>query len=280
MREIASALLFLLLPVTASLAQDKPVAEVTGAYQFSRFYGVNVPLGWDASVNIPANDWFGVVGNFGGGTKSESGVTATLLTFGGGPQFTLRTHNVEPYFRLVFGGAHITGSGYGISAGTTAFLIAPGGGADFRISDHVWLRLGASYPLARKYGVTADGIQTVVGITYKFGGTRQAGSGGKSRATSAPTQTEPASEAALLGVSGYATEAGFKITSVRAGSPAAKIFLKPEDVVSQIDGREVHSSRDIEAAIAASASGTIKVSCLIHTAVLGMMPSEREVKVR
>ncbi len=92
-------------------------------------------------------------------------------------------------------------------------------------------------------------------------------------------QTGPTSEAALLGVAGYATEAGFKVTSVRAGSPAEQIFLKPGDVIVKIDGREVHSSHDIEVAIAASASGTVKLSFLNQTA-LGTAQSEREVKVR
>ena len=88
------------------------------------------------------------------------------------------------------------------------------------------------------------------------------------------------SEAPLLGVSGYAIENGFKVTSVRSGSPAAQIALNPGDMVTHIDGREVHSNRDIEAAIAASTSGTIKVSCLTQTTAVGMVNTEREVKVR
>jgi len=114
---------------------------------------------------------------------------------------------------------------------------------------------------------------------FTFGGTRQASSGGRNQTTSVPMQTGPTSEAALLGVAGYATEAGFKVTSVRAGSPAEQIFLKPGDVIVKIDGREVHSSHDIEVAIAASASGTVKLSFLNQTA-LGTAQSEREVKVR
>ena len=81
-------------------------------------------------------------------------------------------------------------------------------------------------------------------------------------------------------MTGYLNEVGFKITSVRAGSPAAQISLNPGDIISNIDGREVRSSRDIESAIAASTSGTIKVSCLIQTTAVGMVHAEREVKVR
>lgn len=271
MRKVASALLFLLLPVTASSAQDRPAPEVTGAYQFTRLYGLNVPLGWDASVNIPTNDWFGVVGDFGGATKSEFGIAATLLTFGAGPQFTLRIRKVEPYFRVVFGAAHGSTSLYGFSA--SAFLVAPGGGADFRISDHAWLRLGASYPLVRKYGATFDGIQALVGVTYTFGGRSKTTSAARNQTTNVPS-----SDVALLGVSGHATTAGFQVDSVRAGSPA--VFLKPGDIVTKIDGREVHGSQDVQAAIAASTTGTIKVGFLLQTTAVGMVNSEREVKVR
>jgi S1-C subfamily serine protease len=137
-----------------------------------------------------------------------------------------------------------------------------------------------------------NNIRVSAGIVFTFGGTREASSGarnqtgsaptqtGRNQAAGAPTQTGPTSEAALLGVSGYATDAGFKITSVQAGTPAAQIYLNPGDIISNIDGREVHSSRDIESAIAASTSGTIKVSCLIQTTAVGMVHVEREVKVR
>jgi|SRR6266850_900734 len=94
-----------------------------------------------------------------------------------------------------------------------------------------------------------------------------------------PTRTAPGGEAPLLGVEGYASESGFKITSVRAGSPAGQIYLKAGDVIVRIDGRDVHNSHDIEAAIAASASGTAKLSFLTQTG-LGTAQSEREVKVR
>ena len=103
---------------------------------------------------------------------------------------------------------------------------------------------------------------------------------GKRNVPAQTGQAQAGGEGALLGVTGYLNEVGFKITSVRADSPAAQISLNPGDIISNIDGREVHSSRDIESAIAASTSGTIKVSCLIQTTAVGMVHVEREVKVR
>ena len=177
-----------------AVAQEKPIAELTGGYQFLRLDGLNVPVGWDASVNVPTNSWLGLVGDFGGATKSVSGVNTTIYTFGGGPQFTLRTHSVEPYFRLVLGAARFGASGYGLSASTTAFLVEPGGGADFYISDRLSLRLGANYPLARKSGVTADGIEALVGITYRFGKKRRA----LNDAVQASTDIEVSANAATI----------------------------------------------------------------------------------
>ena len=87
------------------------------------------------------------------------------------------------------------------------------------------------------------------------------------------------SEAALLGVSGYATDMGFKVTSVRPRSPAASIFLNPGDVISKMDNHDVLSSQDIETMIAGSQTGTVKVTCLIQT-VVGVVSSKREAKVR
>ncbi len=94
--------------------------------------------------------------------------------------------------------------------------------------------------------------------------------------TSTSPQTANSSEAALLGVAGYATDKGLSVTSVRAGSPAEQIGIKPGDVVSKIDGQQVHSSHDIESAIGANPNGTVKVSYLI----LGAWLTEREAKVR
>lgn len=254
MKKATSLLLFLLASVV-SLAQDKPTAEITGAYQFTRLYGVNVPLGWDASVNIPANDWVGVVGDFGGATKSESGVTATLLTYGGGPQITLRTRSVQPYFRVVLGAAHVSESGYGFSGGTTAFLVAPGGGADFRISDRVWLRLGANYPLATKNGATVDGIQAIAGITYRFGGTRE---------VTRTTEHAPSLNERTVPLLGITVDSKMSIIRLFPDSVLAG-HLEPGDVINSVDGKDVRSPEELTSATASLTKGTkVKIGYLVH----------------
>jgi hypothetical protein len=168
MKLIGTCLVLLFVSLNA-LSQGKPSVELSDTYMFTRTFGVNVPIGEDTSVNVPVNNWFGATGDFGVFSKSIDGVTATMYTYGGGPQFTLRTPTVQPYFRFILGGAHATAAGFGLSGSANAFFWSPGGGADFRITDHVWLRLGANYPSVRKFGETFDGIQALGGITYKFG---------------------------------------------------------------------------------------------------------------
>jgi hypothetical protein len=246
--------LFILL-ATFALAQEKPATvEVTGAYQFTRVVDVNVPAGWDASVNVPANKWFGVAGDFGGFSKSEFGVTATVYTYGGGPQFTLRTRNVEPYFRFILGGAHGTASGFGLSEGTNAFFYSPGGGADFRISDRTWFRLGANYPSVRKFGVTANGIQAVVGITYKFGGRRE---------TAANTTAPPTGAAAPL--LGAVVNSKMHIIRFFPDSVLSNHGLELGDVINSVDDKDVKSPEELTAATASLTKGTrVKIGYLSH----------------
>jgi hypothetical protein len=71
---------------TVVVAQDKPLAEVTGAYQFNYLTAsadgesasTNVPVGFDASVNVPITRWFGAVGDIGRVWKTESASVGTV----------------------------------------------------------------------------------------------------------------------------------------------------------------------------------------------------------
>lgn len=263
--------LLILLFTVVSLAQDKPGAEVTGAYQFTRLYGVNIPLGWDASANVPVNNWFGVVGDFGGATKSESGVRATILMYGGGPQFTLRTPLVAPYFRIMLGAAHVGASGYGVSSGTTAFLVAPAGGADFRVADHLWFRMGASYPFGRKNGVTLDGIQAVVGVTYRFGGRHE--SAGPTPADVTRSDKDSGATGAAIKIDALGAvvttgrNEGVVIVTVAPNGLAALAGLHPGDVIHTVDGRQVKNPTELAAELSGRPSGDkVRLGFSIHGA--------------
>ena len=69
---------------------------------------------------------------------------------------------------------------------------------------------------------------------------------------------------------------GVKVTSVLPGCPASQAGITPGDTITDIDSRPVHSNRDIEAAIAANTTGTVKIKYMIR----GSWLTEREVKIR
>jgi hypothetical protein len=85
---------------------------------------------------------------------------------------------------------------------------------------------------------------------------------GRAAPTAQPTAVaRPASksETTSFGVAGYATDEGFKVTSVREESVAERIFIFIGDVIWEIDGKPVRSGQDVDSAIAANKGGTIKV---------------------
>jgi hypothetical protein len=212
-------------------------------------------LGFNASIVVPVNQWVGGVADFGGFTKSEFGVTASVHTYGGGPQFTYRAHNIQPYARFVLGAANLSASAYGLSGSTTAFYIAPGGGADFRVTDHVWVRLGANYFRFEKYGIVVDGVQSTVGVTYRFGSTFR-------ESYPAISNGKSTSVAPLLGA---LLDSKMQIIRFFPNSVLSDHGLELGDVINSVDGKDVHTSDELTAATASLTKGTVvKVGYLSH----------------
>ena len=155
-------------------------------------------------------------------------------------------------------------------------MIPVGHGLAFRASaDYVFSRhniFGGS-PL------TQNNFRASMGLVFTFGGKRE--TRGPVPGAQAPPIAQPAttvtpaakSESTSLGLVGYATDEGFKITSVRDGSPTAQIFMRG-DVIWEIDGKRVRSGQDVDSALAANQAGTIKVKNA------NTIPSVREVKLR
>jgi hypothetical protein len=288
-----------------AFAQEVPRVEVYGGYSYLNLDTNNLgprqsANGWEASASGDFNRWLAIEGDFAGYYKTY-GVDLTSLGLGtfnvnvhdysyfGGPRITLR----PAFFHVLVGGDKLTGSALGFSASQTRFATAFGGGVQWKVAPHMAVRASADYVLTHHNifggsGFTQNNIRASVGIVYTLGGTSQGSSRLRNptprisaqQTSSTPAQSEPTSEAALLGVSGYEYQAGFKITAVRVGSPASQLPLNPGDVILKIDGREVHNSREIESAIAASTSGTIIVSYLFQTTAVGMAGAEREVRIR
>lgn len=292
---------------TAVIAQDKPLAEVTGAYQFNHLTlsadgesaSTNVSAGFDASVNVPITKWFGAVGDIGRAWKTESAsvgtvqasATASIWTYGGGPQLTYRTPYVQPFARFIFGEAHssLSASSSGISAGASVntFFIAPGGGVDIRLTRNVWLRGGVDYFRTSKDGVTVNGVRAFGGITFVFGGRGQARPpdqpAPRSRATvSKPLSAAPAPRSAAPEQTPHANTAGMKIdglgvmvamgrssgaeiTDEAPNGVAALAGLHAGDVINAVDGKSVKTPMELAAELSNRQAGDkVRLSYLIH----------------
>lgn len=258
--------------------------------------------GWEASANVNFSRWLGVEGDLSGhyrGTcASVSGLTCSNFSFMGGPRFTFRDGKIVAFAHGLFGGdklsLSINSGALGIagvsnltaSVSNTSFALATGGGVDYAVTNRVSIRFAQfDYFLTRHLndipGVPAQNNYRVsAGIVFSFGGTHEVGRVASAGAPSSSVQREArpseTSEARTLGVSGYAGDSGFTVTSVRDNSLAAQAGIAPNDIITTIDGRPVQSSMDIEAAIATSQTGTVSVSYLIRGAWL----TQKDVKVR
>src|ERR1700678_1410148 len=182
-------ILLVSLATLACLAQDKPLVEISGSYQYDHLRlsadgasaSLNLSRGFDGSVNVPVLPWFDVVGDVSRVWKAESyselglscdsytgcvegNATVSILTFGAGPQLTYRRNPyAQPFARFILGDAHssagVSLSGIGASASTDSFLITSGGGIDIRLIHNLWFRVGADWLHSSKNGVTVNGIR-------------------------------------------------------------------------------------------------------------------------
>jgi membrane-associated protease RseP (regulator of RpoE activity) len=271
--------------------QDAPRVDVFGGYSY-----LNVDTnglssrqsanGWEASVSGNFNRLFAAEADFSGYYKTIPldltsvgfgvvDVNVTDFSFAGGPRVNFR----PAFVHALFGVDHLTGSALGVSASQDSFAAILGGGIQWKVAPQWSVRAGADYVFTHHNFVaplesfTQNNFRVSVGVVYSFGGGREVAPHGPRKI--AVPQCEGSSEAALLGVMGCGVSGGFKVTSVHSGSPAARAGITPGDIVATIDGRPVHSSNEIETAIAANTSGTIRVGYMIQ----GNYLTERDTKV-
>ncbi len=286
------AVIFLCSPSLRS--QDVPKVEVFGGYSYLNIDTNGLSSrqsanGWEASVAGNYNKWFAVEFDGSGYYKSypvdlsilglgSTSVKVTDYSYLAGPRV-----NFGPLFvHGLLGGDHLTGSLEGNSVSQDGFAGAFGGGIQLKVARNLYFRTSADYVFSRHnipaifFGgpsVTQNNFRASAGIVFAFGGVRHEGRTGS---TSAPREAVASTEAPLLGVSGYPVEYGFRITSVRLGSPAAQAGLQAGDVIEKIDGQTVNTSQGIEQAVATSKTGIIRVSYLVQDNWL----AERDVRVR
>ena len=164
----------------STCAQNYPAAEVSGDYMYIRFNpgggasGENCH-GASGSFAGNLNDWFGVVGDFGGCRISglPSGVSAHNFTYLFGPRVSYRnTSKLTPFAQVLFGGDRATTSVSGVgSASNNAFAMTLGGGADYSWNEHIAIRvIQAEYLYTRFGGTHQNNARIEAGIVFRFGG--------------------------------------------------------------------------------------------------------------
>ncbi len=147
--------------------ETTPKAEAFLGYSYLRanpgspIGGINLN-GGSGSIAFNANNWFGIVGDFGGyklshltvaGSPSVS-ADGTLFSYLFGPRLSYRRHDrVTPFVQALFGGAHqgdVTAGGARVAGSQNAFAMTAGGGLDLKVRRNVAIRLiQAEYLLTR-----------------------------------------------------------------------------------------------------------------------------------
>lgn len=174
MKKILWAALVLSFAAVASHAQDTPQAEVSVGFSHLHILkGFTIPMeGASGSVAFNANEWFGVVGDFGVYHGSPGGVGLTGETYTFGPRVSYRkAGRIAPFAQALFGGSHFSVSSGGISGGGTQFAFALGGGLDIGLggSQKFALRPQAEYFGIRAFGSTTNAARLSIGIVYRIG---------------------------------------------------------------------------------------------------------------
>jgi len=159
-------------------AQVAPKVEVFGGYSYlyssvgGGLRGTNFDLGVSGSFAYNLNNWFGVVGDFGGyhtGDLFASHHSGNVITYMGGPKFSYRAEKATLFAQTLFGGARFSTTGFS----TNAFAMALGGGADVNVSDHFAVRVAqVEYILSRlNLGFnpkSQNSVRYSAGVVFKF----------------------------------------------------------------------------------------------------------------
>jgi hypothetical protein len=159
------------------MAEDYPKAEIYGGYQYMRLTniinsGVNFNgNGWTASLTGNFNRMFGVVGDFGGGYNTISGVSTKVYTYTGGPVVALNSAGtINPFVHALFGGAHFNATAPGGGSGSSnGFTMMYGGGVDVKMSKMLALRGQVDWVYFHLSGVSlSNNVRISTGIVLRF----------------------------------------------------------------------------------------------------------------
>ena len=168
----------------AAFAQEGPRFDIFAGYSYVRDHpstssvsGFNLH-GGSASVAYNANSWLSAVADFGGYHANNilaSGIDGTISTYLFGPRFSYRRHaRFTPFAQTLFGVAHASGNGFGVSSTNNAFAASFGGGVDLRLTRRFSFRpaqveyLLTRFPETTSSRETQNNLRVSTGVVFHF----------------------------------------------------------------------------------------------------------------
>lgn len=157
-------------------AQEAPRYELFAGYAFLRDQEIETsfPVGWSTSFALNLTNSLGVVADVGGSYKSEASVDLGVHAFLGGARYSFRGERLTPYVEALAGVARASVSAGGVSVSASDFAAQAGVGVGFKVSDSVWLRAGFDFRNIFSQGASAQEYRVVAGVSFGFGGSREA----------------------------------------------------------------------------------------------------------
>ena len=163
-----------LLSASLARAQDVPKADISaGVSDLYIIKGLTINMtGASGAVAVNANNWLGLVGDF-GVYFGHVGPSITAETYTFGPRVSLRKPGARfvPFAQGLFGGSHFSIDTSGISGGGSEFTFGLGGGGDILLGSggKFALRGQFEYFGIRAFGSTTNTVRFGAGIVYRIG---------------------------------------------------------------------------------------------------------------
>jgi len=186
MKKLLSLVAFLMMASLPAMAQDRPLMDVGGGYEYRGFDETFLEAprlttnGWFATADFNFTNQISLAADI-TGTYNHGGnqfTSTTIYSYQFGPRiYILGHHRISPFVHGLFGLAHgaiaiPAGSGEPAFTDTDqGYSWAAGGGADFAFTRHWALRGQASYEATQLFGgfPNQGNITVGVGVVYRLG---------------------------------------------------------------------------------------------------------------
>jgi hypothetical protein len=151
--------------------------SVDAAYQFlwssSNGSSTSIPAGFAAGVAIPLSSPWSIVGDFGWSRKSDTGVTSTATSIGGGLRYLPMTMSTfRPYAQAVVGvemdKASVDSGSISVSVTNTNLMIQPGVGGMFGVGS-LQAFVEGDYRRVQASGAAANDLVLRGGLVWTLG---------------------------------------------------------------------------------------------------------------